>query len=197
MNSFLKNGFITLLSLTCVINKGFSQDSIPGTKKVIAAYQLLIKNPGSTKAQLGYINAFPADKVIFMAVFEPDSSKQLSYNCDLYINAFVELAKRYPSRVISKSVAIGKDLVWEADATGVMQNGIMTLSVTYPDLFIKKLKTLTTGQQHNLITFLADVENHHAYPHYQQLIDILNQKKETALVTAFIDARTAREKEKE
>ena len=45
VNSFLKNGFITLLSLTCVINKGFSQDSIPGTKKVIAAYQLLIKNP--------------------------------------------------------------------------------------------------------------------------------------------------------
>ena len=73
----------------------------------------------------------------------------------------------------------------------------MALSVTYPDLFIKKLKNLTTAQQNNLITFLADVENHHAYPHYQQLIDILNQKKETALVTAFIDARTAREKEKE
>jgi hypothetical protein len=197
MKSFLKYGLITVFTLTYGLNKGFSQDSIPASKKVIIAYGLLIENPASNQAQLGYIRAFPADKAIFMTVFQPKHFGQLYHNSHEYITAFLNLAKYHPQLIIDKSVSIGKDLIWEADATGDIQNGIMTLSVTYPDLFIKKLKTLTRVQQKNLITFLADVENHPAYPHYQQLIDILNKKRETRLATRFIDARTVREKEKE
>ena len=97
--------------------------------------------------------------------------------------------------MINKSIDIGKNLRWEADAVGYLQHGIVALGNNYTSLFILKINSLSPEEQSNLISFLADVENHDAYPEYKQLIKSIKVAGRTDLADKFITAMNQREKQ--
>ncbi len=94
----------------------------------------------------------------------------------------------------TQKINIGKDLKYDADAIGQLQNEIVHLGNEHINLFLAKLKALPYNQTAHLINLLADVENHKAYPEYQQLIDLLKKRGEVKIANQFITARTLRMK---
>jgi hypothetical protein len=87
-----------------------------------------------------------------------------SYN---YLEALERCAGHFPAEVISKCVDIGKDLVWDADAVGDLQEISVSLASKYANIFIKKYNALSSKKQNKLMVFYADVEKHGSYNIYQ------------------------------
>lgn len=183
-----------LLLFTALQNASFCQTLSNDSKKVSAAYEVLEKHPNLKRAQLSYLQAFPGDKSRFLAVFDPENFGQLYSRSDKFIAAFAGLASTFPAEVINKSIKIGKDLIWQADATGYLQHAIVQMGNEHTNIFATKLNALPAQQQNNLAKFLADAENHKAYPEYQALIDALNRIYQTKLAALFVKARAEREK---
>lgn len=177
-----------------ISNFVFSQSLSPLSRKIKSAYEELKQHPASVQRQLTYLKVFPQNKERFTTIFDSDNFGELYSDYSEYIDAFISLAKNYPEEVIDKSITIGKNLKWRADATGQMQNSIVDLGNQYTPLFSKKLKALSPVEASNLITFLADVENHKAYPEYQKLIESLQKIGENKLAAKFIHARALRER---
>jgi len=193
MNKALKS-IILSFSLITLVNLAFAQQLSTKSKQVKSAYSQLKERPDSKTYQLNYISIFPSDTAQFLRVFAPPDFSQLNDGFD-YIEGFFSLAKNHPVAVISKAVDIGKDLKWNADAVNYLQHGIVELGNKYTRLFIQKINSLNPKEQTNLITFLADVENHHAYPEYKQLIRAINDAGEKGLADQFTDAMHKREKQ--
>jgi len=189
---------INLLGLLLIL-LGFHLSSFAQSlsKEVQTAWNKLKNDSTSKQKQLGYIQAFPENGRQFKAVFNPHDFKQLYKDSYQYIETFLSLSKVYPAKVIDKSIDIGRELVWEADATGQIQEGIVELGNENTRLFVNKVKSLTSDQKKHLITFLADVENHKAYTIYQQLIDSLKRINEPELASQFIKARALRMKQRD
>ena len=188
----MKTIFICLSLL--ISNAVFAQSLSQTSQKIKIAYDELKSDSSSNRKQLAYLTEFPNNSGTFMAVFMPPDFGELYSDSYKYIEALIGLAKTYPSKVIKKSLNIGKGLKWEADATGQMQQSIVELGNKNIHIFSQQLNSLPTIEAAHLITFLADVENHKAYPEYQQLIESLQRIGENQLATKFIAARALREK---
>ena len=180
--------------LILIFNKGFTQSLSEASKKVKIAFEVLKNHPDSKPKQLAYLKVFPQNKQQFIEIFDPVDFSQLYSDSFQYIDAFIALAKDYPTDVIDKSINIGKDLKWEADAIGDLQRSIVKLGNQNIDIFSKEVNALPTIETGHLIAFLADVENHKAYPEYQQLIEALQRIGENKLAAKFIKARAFRER---
>jgi hypothetical protein len=183
-----------LLLFMASANASFCQPLSADSKNVKAAYEELVKHPDSKQKQLAYLKAFPENKKHFLEVFGAADFGQLYKDSHEYITAFFELSKKHPAAVIDKSINIGKDLIWDADAVGDLQHSIVEMGNEHTSTFATKVNALTALQQKNLTKFLADVENHKAYPEYQALIDALNKVHQVKLAGRLIKARTEREK---
>jgi len=194
-NLIKKRGWVLLIVILPLFS--FSQKLSPKSEQVKAAWEALSKQPDSKQLQLAYLKTFPSNKRNFIAVFAPDNFKQLYDNSHVYIESFAGLAKQYPTEVIDKSVNIGKDLKWDADAIGDLQHAIVEMGIGNTVIFSKKLKSLTAIQQSHLAIFLADEEGIKHDRTYQELIDALTKIGEKSLASKFEIARTDREKEKE
>lgn len=181
-----------LISFFVLVSPALSQKLSPESKKIAFACTQLKNHAGLKQYQLAYLESFPANKKAFVAVFNPEDFTQLYDNAYDYIVEFTNLAKYYPVEVIGKEINIGKDMVWEADAPGYLQQSIVDLGNRYPAIFSKKLHTLPVSQVDGLIRFLADVENHKSYHTYQTLIESLNKLGEKALATKLVIARKLR-----
>jgi hypothetical protein len=160
------------------------------------SYNELKENSGSSDKQLAYIQNFPSDSTSFMDIFQPADYKHLYKESHDYINTFFSLSTNHPNEIIDKSINIGEYLIWQGDATGDMQHGIVDLGNSNTKIFASKLHSLTQSHKAHLISFLADVENFTAYPQYQSLINSLNKIGEKTLADEFVNARTLRESEK-
>ena|ERR1700744_298559 len=184
--------FVFLFALT--FNVVRSQQLSEASERVKIAFNKLKSDSSSVKNKMAYLNIFPKNKKQFMDIFQPENFGQLYPESNKYIEMFIGLAKHFPDKVIDKSVDIGADLKWEADATGQMQNSIVDLGNEHIDVFSKKLNSLPKVKRDQLITFLADAENHKAYHTYEQLIKSLQKVNENNLAIQFIRARKLREK---
>ena len=197
MTTLIKYVFNCFLILLVSPDRLLSQQLSVDANRVKQAWEKLSQSPNSKEAQLIYVNTFPDSKKLFMEIFQPDDFKQLYPDSHKYVDSFAGSAKYYPREVIGKSVNIGKDLVWEADATGELQYAIVELGSKYPMLFSNKVKTLSATEIDRLVKFLSDIENFQAFPEYQRLIDSLNKTGSTSLANKFIKARELRKKVKE
>ncbi len=184
------------LILLCFHLSSTAQGLSTESKQIQTAWNELKNDATSKQKQVHYIEAFPKNASQFKAVFDPDNFKELYKDSYQYIETFLSLSKVYPIDVINKSLDIGKELIWEADAAGQIQNGIVELGNEHTRLFANKVKSLTLNQRKHLITFLADVENHKAYTIYQQLIVSLKRINEAELSSQFVKARAVRVKQK-
>ena len=184
----------TFLFLISALN-GTCQSLSPTSEKIKKAYDQLKINGSSETLQLNYINAFPNSKEEFIAIFSPEDGKQLSTVSDQYLRLLLVLGDRYPTKVLRKSMNIGKRLKWDADAVGYLQHLIVDVANKHPGVFIEEIGKLNEDEKASLIRFLADVENHRAYPEYQALIDKLIFAKQNTISELFIQARKERQKQ--
>ena len=197
MKIFLKTFAAGLLAMSVCVNLCFSQALSPAATKLKTAYVQLKIYPGAKPKQLAYLKAFPQNKQQFTEIFDPSNFGQLYKNSLEYINSFFGLAQNYPDEIMEKSINLGKNMEWRADAIGFLQNGIMELATQRTQLFATKVKALPVHDIDNLIKFLADEEGIKNDLQYQHLIDILRKHGDSGLADKFVAARTAREKEKD
>ena len=172
----------------------FSQALIPDAAKVKSAYEKLMVDTSNKTLQKSYVDAFPSNTKTFLNVFQPKNFGQLYEESYKYLQLFEKCATLYPQEVVSKCVNIGKNLVWDADAVGQIQQISIILSVEYPDIFINEYKTLSIEGQNGLVNFYADVENFDASPEFQELIDKLNSMGQSAISRKLEYARAKRKK---
>src|SRR5207249_2050739 len=112
-----------------------------------------------------------------------------------YIEAISPLAKYHELAVGSILVKLSKDAHYDADAPAYLQHATCGYAAEHTKTFSTLLKQLPPDKQVDLITFLADVENHHAYREYQAVIDHLKALGENTFAKRFELARGKREKQ--
>ena len=169
-----------------------SQTLIPDALKVKTAFDDLSADTNSKKLQQIYVAAFPSDTKIFLKVFQTEKFDQLYMHSYKYLEAFEKCATRLPTEVVGKCIDIGKNLVWDADAVGQLQEISVRLALKHLTTFVNKYKTLGSKAQDKLLTFYADVENYNAYPEFQELIDKLKNIGEKDIAKKLGSARTIR-----
>jgi hypothetical protein len=184
----------TLLAIYfAVIHQGIcAQPLLPASEKVKVAYELLITDSQNANLQRNYIEAFPADTRTFLSVFQSDSFDQLDIGSYEYLMALRWCAGKLPEEVLTKCIAIGKNLVWNADAVNFLQHISIELGGLYPLAFVAKYNELTRKEQTSLINFYADVEAIDDYPEYQQLIGKLNDIGHPDIAAQLDEARKKR-----
>jgi hypothetical protein len=184
---------IKLLLIFLLLSLGsHSQILIPDATKVKAAFNKLSADTNSKKLQQLYVAAFPSDTKTFLKIFQTEEFDQLYLDSYKYLDAFEKCAKTFPTQVISKCLNIGKNLDWDADAVGQLQQISVRLAIRHLALFVNKYKTLNSKAQNHLLRFYADVENFKAYPEYQELINKLKNVGEGDIAKKLENERTLR-----
>lgn len=183
-----------LIIFLVVWNSAYSQILIPPAEKMKVAFDKLTADTSSKNLQANFISAFPSDTATFLSVFMPEKFDQLYDSSHEYFLLLEICSRNFPKEVIRKCVDIGKDLVWDADAVGEVQHLGVNSANRYLKIFLDKYKTLNNKKRQSLINFYADVENHSAYPEYQELIAKLIKIGESDIAKKFETARTIRMK---
>lgn len=160
-----------------------------GLEEALAA---LRKHPDDPSIQEHYIDAFPQTYKDFLELF--DFRKPL-YDGHEYVEALWSLVKHHEKRVGTLLVQLSEDAHYNVDAPSYLQNATADYASQYTNQFAGSLKSLPSNKRQNLITFLADVENHHSYPQYQVIINHLKGLGETAMAKQFEIARAKRIKQ--
>lgn len=183
--------------LVLLVNYSFGQSLNPEATRVKTVFDKLTASPKDKQLQAVYIASFSANSKSFLSVFNPISFDQLYNGSVTYIDTLYQCSFSFSKEVISKCVDIGKNLVWDADAVGYLQDISVRLASTQTKIFVAKYKSLTDGDKSSLFKFYADVENFDGYPEYQDLIDKLNALHQNEIAKKFEIARTKRKKLKD
>ena len=160
--------------------------------KLTAALAELRKSPDDRTAQMRYLEAFPKTYKEYLEFFD---FGQPLYDGNEYVDVILPLAANYERSVGNILVNLSQDAYYDADAPAYLQHATSGYAAQYTKTFVSLLKRLSSAKKANLITFLADVENHRGYPEYQLIIDHLKILGETALAREFEIARAKREKQ--
>jgi hypothetical protein len=188
--------FLTILFIIS-FQSLLSQRLIPDAAKVKSAFEMLVVDTSNKALQRSYVDSFPSNTKSFLNVFQTKHFDQLyneSYN---YLDQFEKCGNAYPKEVLGKCINIGKNLVWDADAVGQLQQISVKLSAEYPEIFINDYKTLSAKDQNGLVNFYADVENFNEYPEFQELINKLNLMSQSVISSKLESARKKRKMSKD
>lgn len=165
----------------------------PKAQELTQALAALRSEPADAIAQERYLKAFPHDYKGFLELFDLDH--ELYDGSDDYIDVLPSLAKNHATKVGKLLVGLSKDAHAEADAPAYLQHATAAYGGQHTRIFGELLKQLPSQKQSQLITFLADVENHSGYPEYQVIIDRLKGLGEQDLASKFEEARKNREQQ--
>jgi hypothetical protein len=161
-------------------------------QKLTQALLRLQKTPNDPQVQEQYLETFPHDYKSFLQLFDLDRDLYDGYE---FVTVLSSLANRHELEVGKLLVQLSKDAHYEADALSYLQHTTATYGGQHTKTFLRLLKLLPARKQANLITFLADVEDHSAYHEYQIIIDQSRALGETEFATKFEVARTKRSKQ--
>ena len=164
----------------------------PRAQELTRALAALQSKPGDPITQEHYLQTFPRDYKTFLDLFDLDHEL---YDGHDYIDVLPSLAGNHDTEVGTMLVGLSKDAHKESDAPSYLQDATAMYGSQHTKSFAKLLKQLPTEKQNQLITFLADVENHHSYPEYQSIIDHLKGLQEQDLASKFEEARRKREQQ--
>jgi hypothetical protein len=180
--------------LICWSAAGSANEKIgaDAAKQLMRALSQVQKTPDDRKVQERYLEAFPQTYPSFLELF--DLNHPL-YDGHEYVETLYSLAESHELDVGRLLVRLSKDAHYEADAPSYLQNSTVTFGSQHTKTFLALLKQLPVGKQANLITFLADVENHQAYPEYQLIIDHSKALDERSFVRKFEAARAKRSRQ--
>jgi hypothetical protein len=183
---------ILIIILLSIYTIGFSQtDELTlEAQKIKIAYEKLKQNPNSKELQKTYIEIFPENVEVFKKIFYPATFDQLYMDSHSYIFELGNLSTGFPILVGNKLVKLCVGLKkWDADAIGYVQHTTMEYANSNYSDFVKITHGLNKKDLNDLVTFLADVENHSAYRLYQDFMDKLKNHDETELFAQFKKAK--------
>ena len=186
---------LTLIAvILCVVFGVAAQDKklSPRAQELTDALAALKNNPSDGAVQERYLKVFPQHYEEFMDLFDLD--RELCDGHD-FIFPLSSLGKEHEKELGKLLVGLAKDAHYEADALSYLQHVTAVYGGQHPEVFAELLKQLPSPKQKQLISYLADVENHSAYHEYQEIIDRLKSIGEGQLALRFEKARTKREKE--
>jgi len=181
--------FVSYGSVQTTGKQGASSASVTKLRGALAELE---RTPGDRTAQIRYLEAFPSTYKEYLLLFDLG---QPLYDGHEYVESLSSLATRHEQMVGSLLVSLSKDAHYDADAPSYLQHATCAFAGEHTKTFLTLLKQLPPHKQANLITFLADVENHSAYPEYQVVIDRLKALGEVMLAKKLEDARAEREKQ--
>jgi len=161
----------------------------PEGRKLTDAFAQLQKSPDDSVAQERYLEAFPKDFKTFLQLF--DLHRELSDGHE-YIYLLPSLANKHEVELGALLIQLGKGAHWDADAPNYLQQVTANYAGQHTKTFVSLIKLLSPTDRANLITFLADAENHGAYKEYQDIIDRLRSTGQNRLEKEFEVAREKR-----
>jgi hypothetical protein len=164
----------------------------PRTQELSEALAALQRSPDDNAVQGRYLKAFPHGYDEFLVLFDTDDEL---YDGFKFIRALSSLGRAHEVELGKLLVGLAKDAHAEADALTYLQEATATYGGRYPRTFAGLLRQLPPPKQRQLITYLADVENHSAYHEYQEIIDGLKGIGEGPLAAKFENARKKRERQ--
>jgi len=164
----------------------------PKAENLVAALAQLQNTPDDSQAQQRYLAAFPNTYTDFLDLF---GFNHELYDGHEYIEVLSRLAKNNEMTVGRLLVALSKDAHYEADATSSLQQATAIYAADHTRHFLDLLQQLSEPEQRNLITFLADVENHAVYVEYQAIIDHAKSLGDASFVERLEQARTERSRQ--
>ncbi len=191
MNKHLFAGAVAFLILLQWVHAQ-GKPALADAPKLTVALANLRKNPDDPTAQQRYLYSFPNTYARFLQLFEP--GRQL-YDGFEYISVLPSLAGKDEKGVGELLIRLSKDAHYEADAPSYLQDATAAYASQHTKMFVELVNELPIEKRAHLIVFLADVENHSAYPHYQETIDHLNDLGERCLAEEFRIAREQRQRQ--
>ncbi len=159
-------------------------------RKLSDALAELKAKPGDPKVQGQYLNIFPHDYVSFLGLF--DQGQELADGFE-YIMVLPSLFKNHEAETGRLLLQLSSSAHKEADAPTYLQITMANYAAQYTTTFANLLQQLPPAERINLITFLADVENHAVYGQYQEIIDHLRAIGLDDLSKEFERAREKRQ----
>jgi hypothetical protein len=161
----------------------------PEAHKLSDALASLKATPDDSVVQEEYLNTFPHDYGTFLKLFV--YGHELADGFD-FIMVLPSLAKNHEAETGRILVQLSKDAHKEADAPTYLQMTTATYAAQYTKTFANLLQQLPSAAHANLVTFVADVENHAVYSQYQQIIDHMTEIEQIDLANEFKQAREKR-----
>ena len=182
----------TLTDTPRVVDQKATKTLSEAARSIRAAYEASSADTASKELAQALLLVFPSDKEAFIDVFDPPDFGNL-YHGSFEILERVEGCVKYDPQIAGdKLIAICKDLREGVDAVGYIKLMTVRYGTHYPVLFAEKTHGLESSEMEDLIRFLADVENHRAYPEYQELINTLKKNGYDRLAADCEQARTSR-----
>jgi len=182
---------VTFCLLVGTLLTAYGQDRrlSPEGSKLANALAELHKKPDDPAVQEQYLAIFPHDYKSFLGFF--DFRRELSDGHD-YIEVLPSLANTHEETVGTLLIQLSRDAHKEADAPTHLQSATAAYGDQHTKAFAAIMNQLSPTERAKVITFLADVENHMAYPEYQHIIDHLNSLGQLGLAQQFVMAREER-----
>ena len=179
-----------VMSTSLLIQAQDKQTSMsPRERELAEAWAALKKNPHDSKTQELYLNAFPHNYKEFVAFFV--DGRNFSDGFDV-IMLLPSLAENHADELGKLLIELGRDAKWDADAPNYLQDVTTVYAGQHAKTFASLINQLPPKDHSNLITFLADKENHAAYKEYQDVIDRLRSIGQDRLAKEFEVAREKR-----
>jgi hypothetical protein len=140
-----------------------------------------------------YLTLFPKNEREFKNIFDPDNFMELYHNSSEFIFIFEKAPKKLNQDIFKMFINITRDgAPGCCDAWSALQATMTEYVLNYTDIFLDHLKPLTTIEKMHIIKFIADIATIEVDNDYQQIINILENKRESDLVIEFKKARQLR-----
>ena len=122
-----------------------------------------------------YLRRFPKTCWDFKRIFYGSNLDELSPAYEQHMALLQRLYSKYPQTVVSIWFGIATNCAWDADALSEVQDQLARYGSRQTKAFAETLNSIPRVKRQSIIRFLADVENHRAYPSYK--IIQINLKK--------------------
>lgn len=155
-------------------------------KKIKEMYDIMQKVPDAPEVHQRYVKAFPANRDVFMEVFNSPQRDQLYTQSHSYVMGMKQAATSYPDQVLYKCILISADMkAWSKGPVEDLQNVIYDVAFNNIDTFIVIVGNLKKSTIFNTANFLAAHTNDTINPKFQELIALLEQRNQQRLLKLF------------
>lgn len=193
MKKFAAGIALLWLTLGCSPNSGAEEKLSLQAQELKISLTALKASPKDKSAQTQYLKKFPKNIGAFQRLFNPPDFSELYDGAD-YIFALRDLAQDHPVVVGELLIDLTKDAPQGADALSYLRQVTAEFAVKNTGVFAKLLHSHSEKETSKVVKYLADVENHSAYPEYLLIIDNLRKIGEPRLAQQFETAKKERMK---
>ena len=174
--------------------------SVPPTSAELEVLRIQIEATPTPEAEARYLALFPKTFAEFTKTFAHTFTPEGLYYQELektswqHLELLEQLAVKYPRAVLDIWLSVSANAHYDADAVSQLQHQLAEYAAKDTKTFATEIMTKSDAQRRNIITFLADVENHSAYEDYATILNNLEKLGQTKLRRLFLDAKAKRMK---